>query len=493
MRLGSTRPSSTETTESFPYTYFKPGQSSNYYYEISTESPGTTNYLSSSSGGSSTYLSSKITPYTSGTFQGSSLSTRPTTNPPAPTVIVLGPLGTEYTTLASQKPSTRRPLTTAKPTIRNNLGTKKPIVSTTITHNISTVISGATNNKHVVSTSYISVNLKDGTTSVKPTTLNDSGLSTENVVAEDSSTYYVPSTKRPATVWTTISTWTNNKPSFHLKPSNPNYNLPENVKPDDKDRVPSMVTSTPTPCEDETAAPDDSIIFPPVRHPELNISNAIVQQEKPTIVVTGNDTDYPENFVVGDIPTPTFIEDDVLKNKVDSFVNKIVDSLQGNFEDLKDVVYTKKNTTVPTPTKAPVPNKKPSSSPTKRPKPTQVSTKKPVVVKKPTPVRPAIPVSGKPTTLKPKPISGQTPTTKKPPVVQKRPKPTKKTPILTSTEAVIADQEATSETLEVTTKIPEVVPTSDFRKGMFLYFIFLYSKLYYIGILLLSIGIGFSS
>lgn len=471
MRLGSTRPSSSITTESFPYTYFKPVQSSNYYYEVSTESPGTTGYLSSSSGGSSTYLSSRLPSYTSGTFQGSSLSTRPTTNPPAPTVIVLGPLGTEYTTITSEKPSSRRPLTTPKPTIKYNLGTKKPIGSTTITHNISTVISGATNNKHVVSTSYISVNLKDGTTSVKPTTINDSGLITENTVAEESSTYYSPSTRKPATVWTTISTWMNNKPSFHLRPSTPNPNLPENVKPTDKDTNPTIVTSTTPLYEDETAAPDDSIIFPPVRHPELNISNAVVQQEKPTIVIQGNETDYPENFIVGDIPTPSFIEDDVLKNKVDSFVNKIVDSLQGNFEDLKEVVYTKKNTTVSIPTKAPVPNKKPASSPTKKPKPTQVSTKKPVIVKKPTPGRPDNLAPGKPTNQKPKPISGQTATTKKPAVVQKRPKPTKKVSITTSTEAVIVQQEVTSEILEITTKIPDVIPTSDFRKGMSPYFI----------------------
>ena len=467
MRLSSTRPSSPYTTESFPYTYFKPGQSSNtYYYEIATESPGTTNYFSSpSSGGSSTYLSSRFPGNTPGTFQGSSsLSTRPTTNPPAPTVIVLGPLGTEYTTLASQKPSTRRPITSPKPTIKTNPGTKKPIVSTTITHNISTVISGATNNKHVVSTSYISVNLKDGTTSTKPSTIKDSGSTTETDVSDGSSTYYASITKKPTTVWTTISSWTNNKPSFHLKPSLLNTNPPEENKPSDVNMTPSKepVTSTNSPCEDDTAAPDDSIIFPPVRHPELNISNAVVQQEKPTTVIKGNDTDYTDNFIVGDIPTPSFIEDDVLKNKVDSFVNKIVDSLQGNFQDLKDVVYTKKNTTVPPPTKSSLSTKKPATGPTKKPKPQQTTPKKPIGIRKPTTSRPSDITSGKPTSSKPKPISL---TTKKP-LTTKRTKPTKKPPVISSTESIDIEEDVKPETLSVTTKIPETVPATDFRKGM---------------------------
>lgn len=456
LKIGSTRPSSSISTETFPYTYFKPAQSSNYFYEVATESPGTTSFSSSSSGGSSTFLSSRLPAYTSGTFQGSSsLSTRPTTNPPAPTVIVLGPLGTEYTTLATQKPSTRRPISTINPTIKSSLGTKKPVVSTTITHNISTVISGSTiNNKHVVSTSYISVNLKDGTTSEKPTTIKDPEFSTQTFVSDGSSTYSATSTKKPTTFWTTISSWTNNKPSFHPKPSEADSDQDKNPP-----KVP--VTSTASP-EDETAAPDDSIIFPPVRHPELNISNAVVQQEKPTLVFKGNETDYPDNFIVGDIPTPTFIEDDVLKNKVDSFVNKIVDSLQGNFEDLKDVVYTKKNTTTPPPTKSPLTTKKPASGSTKRPKPAQATTKKPVVVKKPTTVRPSSIASGKPTTLRPKPISGQSATTKKTPVTTKKPKPTRKTTIVTSTEAVISDNEQDD---EVTTKTPNTVLTSDFRKA----------------------------
>lgn len=458
LRISSTRPSSMRpssmTTESFPYTYFnKQGQSSNhYYYQVSTETPGTTySSPSSGSGGSSTYLSSRLPLYTTGTFPGSSsLTTRPTTNPPAPTVIVLGPLGTEYTTSSSHKPSTRRPATTIKTTINTNQ-TKKPVVSTTITHNISTVISGATlNNKHVVSTSYISVNLKDGTTSIKPSTIKDYASSTETGIS---------SVKQPS--WTTVSTWVNKKPSFHLKPS---FDANKNA-------TKTPVTSTASPYEEETAAPDDSIIFPPVRHPELNISNAVVQQEKPTLVLKGNDTDYPDNFIVGDIPTPSFIEDDVLKNKVDSFVNKIVDSLQGNFEELKDVVYSKTNTTASSPTKISSTTKKPTSITTKKPKPAQVTVKKPVPPRRPTTTRPSTAASGRPTTLKSKPTLGQTITTKKATVTTKRPKPTKKITTVPSTEVVTSEDVSStiSEGSLTTTKIPDLNSATDHQRGISFY------------------------
>lgn len=449
-RIGSTRPSSMRpsssmTTESLPYTYFNKQKppSNYYYYQVSTEGPGSTYSSQSSqgSGGTSTYLSSRLPLYTTGTFPGSSgLTTRPTTNPPAPTVIVLGPLGTEYTTSASQKPSTRRPTTTIKTTINTNPGTKKPVVSTTITHNISTVISGSTlNNKHVVSTSYISVNLKDGTTSVRPSTPS----TTEKIVSNTT-----PTTKQP--FWTSVSPWPTKKPTFLLKPSF------------DKNSSQIPITSTASSVEDETAAPDDSIIFPPVRHPELNISNAVVQQENPTLVLKGNDTDYPDNFIVGDIPTPAFIEDDVLKNKVDSFVNKIVDSLQGNFDDLKEVVYTKANTTVAPPIKTSAATKRPTLSPTKKPKPSQVTVKKPVT-KKPTTIRPTTPASGRPTTLKSKPTAGQVSTTKKAVVTTKRPKPTKKVTTTPSTELVTAEDVSTVSE-GTTTGIPDLTSATDHQK-----------------------------
>jgi len=342
------------TTSTFPYTFYKPGSlhrpSSTYYnYELV---PTETTYTSQHSTLSSSYASRPSTQTTypgtssiSSSSFGSYSSNRPTTNPPAPTVIVLGPLGTEYAQKTTQKPITRKPSgTTAKPIglIKTTpvrpvtLITRKPSVTTTITHNVSTVISNvATNN--VVSTSYISVNLKEDT-SAKPII---GPASTEAIAPGIGSTKERPSTKKPV-IWTTMSSWPY-KPMFNLKPSTPSFSLSTNLMPINtvslkdimnNDTESTKVTTSTVPCDDETAAPDDLINFPPVRNPNLNISASISQQEKPTIVETYNKTGYPDIEMISenDIPTPTFVEDDVLTNKVDAFVNKIVESLQGNFQ-----------------------------------------------------------------------------------------------------------------------------------------------------------------
>lgn len=195
----------------------------------------------------------------------------------------------------------------------------------------------ATNN--VVSTSFFSVNVKDGTTS-KPTVTNK--YTAEGVAAGSEHNSEKPLTKRPS-IWTTLSPWSD-KPSFSLKPSTPGIAFPhQSLTPTNAVGFKEPSASTPPrlqlttavpPCEEETAAPDDLINFPPVRNPNLNTSMPISQQEKPLIIETFNNTGYPDIEILSenDIPTPTFIEDDVLSNKVDTFVNKIVQSLQGNFQ-----------------------------------------------------------------------------------------------------------------------------------------------------------------
>lgn len=337
------------TAESFPYTFYKPGQSSNYY---SYETADTTHASYSTSNAYSSRPSTQSV-FTSVPTSDYSVKVT-TTNPPAPTVIVLGPLGTEFTTETTQKTVTRKPVaesvgstTIFRPAIESTrpgpLTTKKPGVSTTITHNISTVISNvATNN--VVSTSFFSVNVKDGTTS-EP--MVDSSYNTKSTTSQTEAETNSErlSTKRP-TIWTTFSTWSN-KPSFHPRPSTPPsivFTDEENVGEPvhtvvfkdpivSTEMYPRPTTALPH-CDEETAAPDDLINFPPVRNPNLNISIPISQQEKPTIVETFNNTGYPDIEILSenDIPTPTFIEDDVLTNKVDTFVNKIMQSLQDNFQ-----------------------------------------------------------------------------------------------------------------------------------------------------------------
>ncbi|XP_076167750.1 transmembrane serine protease filzig [Ptiloglossa arizonensis] len=500
VRISTTKqplPSPT-TAQSFPYVFYKPAQTSNYYtYETV---PTETTY---SSYATSNPHSSR--PSTQSSFASTSsygYSSKTTTNPPAPTLIVLGPLGTEFTIETTQKTVTRKPTseparpTTAivRPTVPigsirpSPLTTRKPSVSTTITHNISTVISNvATNN--VVSTSFFSVNLKDGTTS-KPTVSNN--YSTEAIVAEDNfeQNYEKATTRRP-TIWTTLAPWSD-KPSFYLKPSTPSFVFPdENLTPVntivvDKDTSVSttndLKSTTPVPhCEDDTPAPDDLINFPPVRNPNLNISAPISQQEKPTIVETFNNTGYPDIEIMGenDIPMPTFIEDDVLTNKVDTFVNKIVQSLQGNFQELKDIVYNRANATSTTPstvTKRPVTTtKKPVRKPATTSKPSYSTTRRPATTKRPTnrptsskpsvtdkPARPS-----KPTTLKPKPTAASGVTTKKPQVTTKRTRPTRRptTTPATSTEAIVLEDEeetSPSTTVEITTSTQTPSP-SDLR------------------------------
>ncbi|XP_034178491.2 transmembrane serine protease filzig [Osmia lignaria lignaria] len=479
VRISTTRPTSGPSS-TFPYTFYKPGQSSNYYsYETVPTETTYSSYPTSNS------YSSR--PSTQSTF--SSYSTKTTTNPPAPTVIVLGPLNTEYTTEIAQKIITKKPVTdSVRPTSSfrptsgpfRPLTTRKPSVSTTITHNISTVISNvATNN--VVSTSFFSVNLKDGTTS-KPTVSNN--LSTEAAVLENDTEQNSEkiSTKRP-NVWTT-SSWSS-KPSFYLKPSTPSD---ENMTPVDtivfKEPVVSTTinfkatTSVPH-CDEETAAPDDLINFPPVRNPNFNTSTPIVQHEKPTIVETFNNTGYPDIEIISenDIPTPTFIEDDVLNNKVDTFVNKIVQSLQGNFQDLKDIVYNRVNATTAAPstvTKRPATTtRKPVRRPATTAKPSYTTTKKPATTKRPVsrptssrpsvsekPVRPT-----KPTTAKPKPTTVSSATTRRPQVTTKRTKPTRRpttTPAI-STEAIVADEDSSISNNIETTTTPQITSSNDFR------------------------------
>ncbi|XP_014614554.1 PREDICTED: mucin-5AC isoform X1 [Polistes canadensis] len=494
-------------------TFYKPVQPSSYYnYETF---PTETNYPTYPT--SNSYSSRPpSTPLTYGSSSSFAYSSRPTTNPPAPTVIVLGPLGTEYTTLTtpksvitkkpsngSNKPSflsTRPTPSTVRPAI---VITKKPSVSTMITHNISTVISNVdTNSNHVVSTSYITVNLKDTTSTQSPENMD----STTDAFVTETSLEERMTTKKPTT-WMTALTWSK-KPGFYLKPSTSHTVSSQNTPgvtfvlkaTTPSPPPPPLIAAASVHCDDETPAPDDFINFPPVRNPNLNISTPLSQQEKPTIVETYNNTGYPNIDIISenDIPTPTFIEDAVLTNKVDTFVNKIVESLQGNFQNLKDIVYNRTNglsttTTTATTTSSISVTKRPittvsgntTKKPTRRPPSTnkpssQITTKKPATTKRPN-VRPGAtskPISGekprptKSTTLKPKPIvTTSIPTTKRPPpqVTTKRPKPNRKTSTVptTTVEVVLQEEEAgevsSIDTTQSSALNVETTPKSDFR------------------------------
>ncbi|XP_055921377.1 serine protease filzig [Eupeodes corollae] len=166
--------------------------------------------------------------------------------------------------------------------------------------------------------------------------------------------------------------------------------------------------------EEETyTSPNDFVNFPPVRNPNLNMSA--------TSSSVTNDLE---------LSTPAFVEDTILKDKMNTLVHKIVESLQDNFEALADMIDENNNTiagfsettAVPTTlvTRRPAskaPTRKPTSKPSSAAGPTRVSTKKP-----PTRISTAAPS----TTRKPaavttrKPVATtRKPTTKKP--VTKKP------------------------------------------------------------------------
>lgn len=102
--------------------------------------------------------------------------------------------------------------------------------------------------------------------------------------------------------------------------------------------------------------------FPPVRDPNVNFT--ATQQEKPLITST---TTFGDEESDADV-TPQFVVDKTLEDKIHVFVEKIVQSLQGNFEDLEKVLINGESTNNVTvsnsPTKKPTPSKKPAKKPT---------------------------------------------------------------------------------------------------------------------------------
>ncbi|XP_063697796.1 serine protease filzig [Culicoides brevitarsis] len=171
------------------------------------------------------------------------------------------------------------------------------------------------------------------------------------------------------------------------------------------------------------AATDDLINFPPVRNPNLNLTNGV-----PPGVHTGVNFSEEEDTAE---TTPVFVEDEVLHNKMDLLVSKIVASLQNNFDDLADMVYERRNVTILKDPSEDAATLKPSRRPTTR-KPITTTKRAKVTTTK----RPLKATSKKPATTK-KPSSSKRPSTKRP-TSKVTTKPTKR--VTTSTEtATLAD------------------------------------------------------
>ncbi|XP_037929671.1 serine protease filzig-like [Teleopsis dalmanni] len=157
-----------------------------------------------------------------------------------------------------------------------------------------------------------------------------------------------------------------NRPSYssYYKPT-PNY--PPYKTPDEK-------TDLSLTGEGATSI-NDFINFPPVRNPNLNMSAT-------SSAVTSD----------LELSTPAFVEDGVLKDKMNTLVHKIVESLQGNFDALADLIDETPGNSVPistyqadtihssvgTTTYTRKPTKQPTRVTTVKTKVTKSTTKKPV-------------------------------------------------------------------------------------------------------------------
>jgi len=138
--------------------------------------------------------------------------------------------------------------------------------------------------------------------------------------------------------------------------------------------------------DDVSAVPfnsTDTFAFPPVRDPNANLT-AATQQEKPDVTVVDSAGDYDADSE----SNPQLTVDDNLDDKVHLFVEKVVQSLQGNFEDLEKVLLSgdpsSSNVTIGNDDPAGWPTKKPAyatptaATPTKKPsKPATVKPTKP--------------------------------------------------------------------------------------------------------------------
>ncbi|XP_037049318.1 serine protease filzig isoform X2 [Bradysia coprophila] len=170
--------------------------------------------------------------------------------------------------------------------------------------------------------------------------------------------------------------------------------------------------------EEFYTSPNDLNNFPPVRNPNLNMSAAL-----------GTGVAMDEY----DVSTPEFVEDQILDDKMGLLVSKIVESLQGNFDELADVVYQEKNSTV---------TKRPSGT-TKKPVQKVTTTKRPGI-------RPGTTISRPGATTQKTPATRVT--TKRPSVAQTNTRRTTKKPTTITTRRPTV-------TKVTTTRRPTTKPT----------------------------------
>ncbi|XP_048002199.1 serine protease filzig [Leguminivora glycinivorella] len=201
---------------------------------------------------------------------------------------------------------------------------------------------------------------------------------------------------------------------------------------------------------------DDLINFPPVRNPMLNATGSNPGLYNTSISLSDNELETLHDV---DFTTPTWQEDEKLNEKMNLFVNKIVGSLQGTFQELHDIVILDKKpnatiinskTTTPKPSKKPVTTRKPVVT-TRKPIRLTTTTKRPTVktTKKPVKLTTA---ARRPTTTTPPQTTTVITTTTKKSVTRKPTKPVTKPSKPAKTTTVAPTTVTTEAVEEVTTE-----------------------------------------
>lgn len=179
---------------------------------------------------------------------------------------------------------------------------------------------------------------------------------------------------------------------------------------------------------------NDLVAFPPVRDPNLNVTNSYPGH---TTIEDEDYTEYPPDY------TTPHLDDSNLNNKVHGFVDKIVQSLQGNFEELENVLFSGDNTTSAKPSFYTTTTRRPTvlSTLVSSLRPTRYTTKRPPTTRPTKPSSTTITIT---TTKKPTKRPTTQSTTRRPSTTYattkrprpstsptKKPKPTKKKPTTT--------------------------------------------------------------
>lgn len=222
----------------------------------------------------------------------------------------------------------------------------------------------------------------------------------------------------------------------------------------------------------------DTFAFPPVRDPNVNLTAVVsTQQEKPA--VDGGDYDADAD------PNPQLTADDNLDDKVHLFVEKVVQSLQGNFEDLERVLLSgdQSSSNVSAvlgdeqPIKRPAAAQATTTTTTTRKPPRPAAAGKPPAAAKPT--KPPTAASG---TYRPTPVTLPLDAAPYLELTTTKPRPTKPPPLLTPVQlfqpTTYAAKPPVKKPVKVTPSTTVVLDQlnvvhdhttaePDYRKGMF--------------------------